>query len=178
MRKISYVMAVAIASIFMSLWTAAVQPNNAQVLAEARLATDRSAGNKSVRLSATDRTYFFSMQLPNRARRGFTQLSFTELSQTQAANFIQFDLSQTKAFAGTPDAMGRPIGIASTWVDETGTIWLEFDAPVPSNTVLTVAFQANKAPSAQAYEYGIAAYPEAKRPIGAVFVGNGKLNIR
>jgi hypothetical protein len=178
MRKISYVLAVAIASILMSLWTTAVQSNNTLVLAEAKIASDRDFRNKSVRLSANDRTYFFTMQLPERAGKGFTQLSFTEQTQTQGSNFIQFDLAQTKAFTGTPNAIGRPIGIKSTWVDETGTIWVEFNSALPPSTTLTVVFQAQKSPVAKSYEYGIAAYPEAKQPVAAVYVGNGTLTVR
>ncbi|MBD2020552.1 DUF2808 domain-containing protein [Leptolyngbya sp. FACHB-36] len=130
-----------------------------------------STSSKQNRLTATNNTYYFTVTLPERAGRGFTRLSFSE--QTDAAP-VWFDLPNVRAFVGTPNATGRTIN-SDAWIDETGTIWVEFKPSVPAKTTVTVALKTRKPPTASFYDYGIAAYPEKG---AAVYVGNGTLKVQ
>ncbi|MBE9180065.1 DUF2808 domain-containing protein [Oculatella sp. LEGE 06141] len=174
--KISAILTIATTSLLLSSWTIAADRNNSsqsvassQTLASSTVTSDRSPTNNN--------TYYLTMTLPTRAATGFAQLSFTERSQDPGAVSIPFDLASTEAFLGTPGANGQAVAIESTWIDETGTFWIEFDPSIAPGTVLTVAFNAKPTPSGSTHEYGIAAYPATARPV-AVYVGNGTLNIR
>ena len=124
-----------------------------------------------------DSTHFFTMTLPTQAGQRFTKLSFSFTEQNQAKTVapLRFDLASTKAFMGAT-AEGGAIAIKDTWIDETGVLWVEFNAPVPPKTQLTLALQTLQTSPAASYDFGIAAYPETKD--AAVFVGDGSLTIR
>lgn len=117
--------------------------------------------------------YSLNMRLPEDGNATFRMLSFSQQNQDQSVDPIQFDLSQTKAFMGSA-ANAAQVQIKETWMDETGTIWIEFDSALPPKTPLTVVFKVKQFPSAKAYQYGIAAYPATERA-GAIFVGNSVL---
>jgi Protein of unknown function (DUF2808) len=142
-------------------------------------ASDRaSLAVKQDRAAVSQDTYSFAMTLPKRSNNRATKLSFsfTKPDRDNEVAPIYLNLMETTAFVGTSDAPGAAIGIESTWIDETGTVWVEFNSSVPPNTPLTVVFKPRKPLSAGLYQYSIAAYPTTTSS-GAVFVGNGLLNI-
>lgn len=126
------------------------------------------------RLAAAANTYSLTMTLPDRPGKQFTQLSFTERDSSNGATTLLLDLASTRAFTGTSETAGSAIALERTWIDETGTIWVDFKQPVSSKTTLTIVFKAKKQPSKASYQYGIAAYPNTSRPV-AIFVGNETL---
>jgi hypothetical protein len=124
-------------------------------------------------------THFFSMVLPQRARGPIAKLSFsfTKPNRDRDVAVLPFVLSQTQGFLGTPMASGQPVPIKDAWVDEIGTLWVEFTRPLPPNTRLTIGLQTSTLPSNTVVDYGIAAYPVA-RSSAAVLVGTGTLSLK
>ncbi|KAM3108027.1 DUF2808 domain-containing protein [Phormidesmis sp. 146-33] len=170
------------------LATSATAANPEQTIQANQNSTKRSAAtqkrNRSTsfvnqdRVAVSEDSYSFSMTLPKRSSSQFTKLSFsfTKPEQDNEVAPIYLNSMETAAFVGNSDAPGAAIGIESTTIDETGTVLVEFNSPVPSNTPITVVFKPRKPLSAGLYQYSIAAYPTAQS-YGAVFVGNGMLNI-
>ena len=179
MRQMPYVLMLVVSNVLLSAWTAIAIPNH---LNKGAALFDRSPLLASVtvnsdRTQAGDSTHYFTMIMPARAGNRFTKLSFsfTEQNQDKTVAPLRFDLASTKAFTGAAKANGRAIGIKDAWIDETGTLWVEFKAPVAPKTQLTLALKTLKASPAATYGYGIAAYPDK---FSAVFVGDGSLTVR
>ncbi|MER3432400.1 MAG: hypothetical protein C4288_02980 [Leptolyngbya sp. ERB_1_1] len=126
----------------------------------------------TTRSSATvnGNSYSFTMTLPQRSGNRFAKLSFslTNLDRRNAIVPLPLNLRNTVAQVGT----GNTNQVKDTFIDETGTVWVEFNSPVPAKTMLTVTFKARKPLLAGRYSYSIAAYPEARRS-GATFVSDG-----
>lgn len=177
MRQISYTLALITTSVLFNVWTVAATPGNDAKRLD-RMAQLAPVSVVSDRPQTSNDTHYFTMTMPERTGKRFAKLSFsfTEQNQEKPVAPIRFDLASTKAFMGSPETIGRAIAIKDAWIDETGILWVEFNAPVPSKTKLTLALKTLKASPAATYEYGIAAYPETKFP--AVFVGDGMLTIR
>ncbi len=175
MLKINRVLTFAIASILLHPSAVALEPNttSANVSNNLKLA---NVWVTSQRSPATGNIYYFTMFLPERTGKRFTRLSFsfTEQSRDKAVAVIPFDLSSARALVGKPGAFGREIRLKGAWIDETGTLWVEFGQPIPSNTTLTVALRVQQTNSKESYEYGVAAYPDSEKPV-PIFVGNGIL---
>jgi len=122
----------------------------------------------------SDRAYSFTITLPEQYGSRFAKISLTEQNLTNGTALLQFNLPATQAFLGTPTAKGRAILIEDTWVDETGTMWLEFKPSISPKAVLTLVFKPQASSLKGTHEYGIAAYPDTQYSI-PIFVGNGKL---
>ena len=175
MQRMSYVLTLIVINVLLSTWTAVAKPANSVMgferslrLANAVVVSDRTTGSN---------TYLLPMTLPKRAGKQFTKLSvsFTEQNQDKTIAPLQFDLPDTKAFAGTPNEGRRAIAIQETWIDETGVLWVQFKAPIPPQTKLTLALKLRQQPAATRYDYGIAAYPANA---AAIFVGDGTLTLK
>jgi hypothetical protein len=167
-------------SVLLGSWVLAIKPGNTLVsfngLISSNTPTVGSVTITSDRSTTGDSTHYVTMTMPNHTQVQFSKISLTEQYRDQQAGPIPFDLTQTEAFAGTPEAMGSAIK-TETWVDETGTIWVEFNPAIAAGSTLTVAFKAKSTSENNNYEYGIAAYPAVENPV-AVFVGNGTLTTR
>jgi Protein of unknown function (DUF2808) len=120
---------------------------------------------------------YFPLSLPDRGTRfAKVSFSFTDANSESGVAPIQFDLEQLQAFAGTPDQMGTEIAIQSSWIDETGTLWIQFDQPIAARTQLTIVLKPKTLPPAAIYGYGVAAY-SATQPVRAIFVEDGSLTV-
>lgn len=180
MPPIHYVLTSVILSVLLNAWMTSATSNKSipvshrSPIALAATSTQPiSDAAKQNRSGAIAKVYSFTMTLPDHTAKGFAKLSFSE--QTAAAP-VWFNLKQTQAFVGTPNAPRQAIDVADAWVDETGTIWVEFNPSLPPKTTLTVTFKPQKQPSARTYNYGIAAYPQAVRSV-PVYVGNQTLTV-
>ncbi|NJR51095.1 MAG: DUF2808 domain-containing protein [Leptolyngbyaceae cyanobacterium CSU_1_3] len=125
---------------------------------------------------SNENTYSFTMTLPEKAER-FARLSFS-LTQPDRNNAIvpmYLNLQRTSAFVGDYDTL-ESIGIKEALIDETGTIWVEFNSPMPPKAKVTVVFKAQQPLSIGQYAYSIAAYPDTASPV-PLFVGDGTLTI-
>jgi hypothetical protein len=123
----------------------------------------------------TAQTQWVTITLPSQGQHRFTKLSLTE--QTPTAPPLAFDLPNIRAFIGPATAPGTAIALAPAWIDETGTLWIEFNTPLPANTTLTLALATptvspgTPPPVAAAPSvYGVAAYP-ALSPSAPIFAG-------
>ena len=177
MRHKSYIVMLVVNSVLLSAWITTAAPNNdakpfnqSPLLASVTVTSDRAQTGSN--------THLFTMTLPEHTRTRFTKLSFSFTEQNQAKTVapLRFNLASTKAVIGSAKAEGQTIAIKDTWIDETGVLWVEFKSPIPPKTQLTLALETLKASPTATYDYGIAAYPEAK--FSAVFVGDGRLTIR
>jgi Protein of unknown function (DUF2808) len=177
MRQITYVVTLVISSVFLGSWTTTAVPNSGikpfgqpSLLANVTVTSDRA--------QAGSNTHLFTMTMPERSGNRFTKLSFSFTEQDQAKTVapLRFNLASTKAMIGSVNAEGQAIAIKDVWIDETGVLWVEFESPIPPKTQITLALQTLKTSPAATYDYGIAAYPEAKS--SAIFVGDGSLIIR
>ncbi|BAU10384.1 hypothetical protein LEP3755_08680 [Leptolyngbya sp. NIES-3755] len=113
------------------------------------------AKESSVTVSRT--AYSFTMTLPRRSRSRFSKLSFSLINLDRDSVVpLPLNLQSTIAQSGK-----SAIRLKGTFIDETGTLWVEFNSPVPQNTPLTVIFKTREPLFAGRYRYSIAAYPEA-----------------
>lgn len=130
---------------------------------------------QKVSVIAHNGTVYFTMTLPQRADRRFETLSFvfTQPGQPSQMLPLPLDPSSIRVFMGTVERQGPAIALAGTWVDETGVLWVGFNPPLPSGSLLTVAIKPRSALSETSYQYGIAAYLETTSV--PILVGNGIL---
>jgi hypothetical protein len=118
----------------------------------------------------TQRTiYTVTLRLPARSQQRFAKISLTDKNLDQGLPPMQFDLNQTQLFLGAPGQGGNTVQVTGAWVDETGTIWVEFNPALPGQTNLTLLLHGSTASPTARHDYGIAAYPEVPRPV-AIFV--------
>jgi hypothetical protein len=130
--------------------------------------TPQKQGNATV----TGNTYSFTMTLPENPNSGFAKLSFSFLNQNSEIIPIPFNLQDTTAQISKGAASKSAIDVKRAAVDETGTLWVEFNAPIPANATLTVTFKSQKPLSAGQYTYSVAGYTSTK-PSRPVFVSDG-----
>jgi hypothetical protein len=183
MRRIGFVLLTALTSVLVGGWSSAFEPTsfffsdptlpmatNVSVVRDSPLETLRD------RPTATGNAYSFTMTLPKSTGKPFSRLSFsfTKPDRGNEIAVIPFNLRRTQAFVGSPTAKGAEIMIASTWIDETGTLWVEFDRSVTPSTTLTVVLTTKTALPKASVAYSIAAYPNTK-PATPLFVGDGIL---
>lgn len=144
------VITLAIASTIVTASTVAQSP--------APITLPKVAKESSATVNGT--AYSFTMTLPPGSRSRFTRLSFslTNLDRDSIVA-LPFNFRSTIAQSGK-----SAIAVKETFVDETGTLWVEFDSPVPENTTLTVIFKARERLLAGRYGYSIAAYPIGASP--------------
>jgi Protein of unknown function (DUF2808) len=157
----------------------AIAQSDYGVSAEQPAAVTNSTGNptasKIVNINVKGDTAYFTLIMPGRSGQQFNKVSLTEQTLYPGMNAVQFNLSEPAVFLGTSEAMGPAIG-SNAWIDETGTLWVEWNSPVAANTPLTVALKLRRQPFAGSYEYATAVYPDTK-PAVAVFAGNGTLTV-
>jgi hypothetical protein len=129
-------------------------------------------------LTAAENPIYFPLKLPNRTNTQFSKVSFsfTDANLESGVAPIQFDLEQLQAFIGTPDQLGAAVAIKSSWIDETGTVWLEFDQALAATTKVTIMLKTKTLPPTDTYGYSIAAY-SATQPPRAIFVEDGTLTV-
>ncbi len=197
MQQSGLFLIIAIASVFLSVITTAAEPvsmtsvpmtsvpmasvpmtsvvDNSNTSTRDLDGLNQDGLNQAARSPTSDRTYSFTMTLPDHLGKQFARVSFTELGEDNKTEPLQFDLSQTQAFIGTTAALGSAIRINDVWIDETGTFWIEFNPTLSPKTTLTVTFKAQTSTS-KTYNYSVAAYPNTQRPV-AVFVGNGSVTV-
>lgn len=151
------------------------QPSDQSQLVHSVMVSDRAL---SLQNAATTNSYPVTMTLPDHPGKQFAKLSFSfnPPGQSHEVALIDFDLQQTQAFVGTPGAFKQAIAIKTAWIDETGTLWVEFAAAIVPKTTLTILFKPRQASPGLSYEYAIAAYPEAQYAV-PVFVGDGSFKL-
>ncbi|MBF2025177.1 MAG: DUF2808 domain-containing protein [Oscillatoriales cyanobacterium C42_A2020_001] len=175
MQFFQYVLVSLVTALLLNFWALSTGSMTPFLTAGETVTLAKVVVTNSKAPTASDRAYYFTMTLPEGNR--FAKLSLSEQNVGKGASLLQFHLPTAQAFLGTPTTRGRAVQITDTWVDETGTMWLEFAPALPPKTTLTVVFQPQVSSSRGTHEYGIAAYPDTQYPI-PVFVGNGTVIIQ
>jgi hypothetical protein len=106
----------------------------------------------------------FALALPERAGEVFSMLSLSLQAQDAQAIPIPLDVKTAQIAVISASGQSQAIAIQQTWIDETGTLWLEFKPPLPPKTQLTLSLNAHKLPAKATYNYGIAAYANSEYP--------------
>jgi Protein of unknown function (DUF2808) len=120
-------------------------------------------------------TYEFTIVVP--ADAGVPLKAIT-IVQDENLETVQFDVSQSKAFAGDHYAAGPELRLTSVGgAQETpGTAMIVFDQPVQPGSTVTVAVDAVANPQrGSVYEFGVTAYPTGDTSRGQ-FLGYGRIH--
>lgn len=184
--KFSLLLTLTATSVILSSFAIALEPSLTPVnarfidstqaiqLTQPAIARDRAV---AIQNPASTNSQPLTFTLPNHPGKRFGKLSFSfnQPGQKSKVALIDFNLPQTQAFVGKPGIFKQAIAIQDTWIDETGTLWVEFKSAVLPKTTLTIVFKLRNVTAGSAYEYGVAAYPNTKYAV-PVFVGDGSLS--
>ncbi|MFM7440794.1 MAG: DUF2808 domain-containing protein, partial [Snowella sp.] len=109
--------------------------------------------------------YHFTISLPDTSVESLGQVTIEQETSTEVINF---DLSQTQAFQGTPNNRGQTLILKNVTQDpETQTISVIFDPPVSPGTTFTISLIAEQNPSVGfTYLFRIKAFPAGNNPVG------------
>lgn len=121
-------------------------------------------------------TYYFTLSLPNHDNTPLQKISIAQQDAASRARFVQFDLSQTEVFVGTPDQKGELIPVREAqFAPDNQTLLLTLDSPVQPGDTVTVALHPKRNPRRDGlYLFGITAFPTGVAPQGQ-FLGFGRL---
>lgn len=168
-RQIQIAVALAIASTLIT-GSALCQPDHSL---SSPPRSNRSTEAKRSFAKVSGNSYSFTMTLPRRPASRFAKLSFslTNLDRANAIVPLPLSLQETVALKTINDR-SQSILVKEAFIDEAGTVWVEFNSSLPINTVLTIVFKTRTPLLAGQYSYRIAAYPEAMN-VSPAFVGDG-----
>lgn len=170
-NQIQIVTAVAIASTMISGST--VAQSHVPLSVTASIPSSSELAKQSL-AKVNGQSYSFAMVLPRRSESSFSKLSFslTNLDRGNTVVPLPLNLQNTLAQVGAVNAPKKAVTVKHAFIDETGTLWVEFNSPLPPKTPLTVVFKARKPLISGRYAYSIAAYPDGifSRP---TFVSDG-----
>jgi hypothetical protein len=176
MQRIRFVFLAVVTSVLVSGWTIAIEPTLSQETGNLPTPAPAPVSVIRDRPTVSDSSYSFTITLPEHTGNQFARLSFsfTNPDRGNEVAVIPFNLPGTQAFVGSPDARGEAIALSSTWIDETGILWVEFNSAVSPKTTLTIVMTAPDPLPNPSVAYSVAAYPDAN-PAIPVFVGDGTM---
>jgi hypothetical protein len=119
--------------------------------------------------------YFFTISLPENSVESLGKVT---IEQEVSPEIIQFQLSQTQAFQGTPNSRGKALKLKSVTQDpKTQAISVSFEPPVPPGMTFTINLLAEQNPSVgDTYLFRVKAFPAGDNPI-AIDLGVGRFQI-
>lgn len=130
----------------------------------------------SQKTAYTPSTYEFTLSVPVDAGQPLKAIT---IAQAENVETIQFDVPNSKAFAGDHYAAGPVIPLASIGGSQpvnSKAVTIVFDQPVQPGSTVTVALEAKANPSFSGiYEFGVTAFPEGENGTG-LFLGFGRLS--
>lgn len=109
--------------------------------------------------------YHFTISLPENSVESLGKVT---IEQETSPETINFDLSQTQAFQGTPNNRGQTLTLKNVTQDpETQTISVNFEPPISPGTTFTISLIAEQNPSVGfTYLFRVNAFPAGNNPIG------------
>jgi hypothetical protein len=121
-------------------------------------------------------TYYLTLTMFEEAGEDLGRLEISQREGSTAARLIRYS-QDAIAFEGTPQNRGNEFAIRETRFDQDSqTVTVIFDSPVPPGTVFTVGLRPQRNPRLGGiYLFGVTAYPEAEFPAGQ-FLGYGRLS--
>lgn len=122
--------------------------------------------------------YFFHLSVPNNAGEALQRVEIVQQHGNLFTREIDFEAEESIAYVGHRRSIGEELRIGlSDFDDDTNTIVLTFDPPIPPGTDLTIRLNAERNPRrAGVYLLGVTAYPEGEAARGQ-FLGFGRFNI-
>jgi Protein of unknown function (DUF2808) len=119
-------------------------------------------------------TYYFTLSLPENADEPLQRVT---IKQQEGGDDIRYDLEATRAFIGTRRDRKERINLgAVTQNQETQTISVTFDPPVPPGNTVTLALYPKQNPTVSGvYLLGVTAFPPGEKVHGQ-FLGFGRLH--
>jgi hypothetical protein len=178
MRRISLILLLTLFAILVSDWLptrvdSAVPGSRTILLTQTPLTYSSFEVAQNNSSPTQNRPYALTVLLPEHQGHRFSQLSLTALEEPGTPSIL-FNLDKTRAYYGKPDERGAEVTVHRTWIDETGTLWVEFNPAIAPNTSLTLIFDATDLTPGKPHQFGVAAYPDMPNTV-AVWVGNQAL---
>ena len=137
---------------------------------------DSSIRERSV--SDNNVKYYFHLSVPSNAGEPLQRVDIVQEHGDLFTREINFEVDESMAYTGHRLRRGEELGIGgASFDDDTNTVTLTFDPPIPPGTDLTVRLNAARNPRrAGVYLLGVTAYPEGEIPRGQ-FLGFGRFHI-
>ncbi|MEO0406772.1 MAG: DUF2808 domain-containing protein [Cyanobacteria bacterium P01_A01_bin.135] len=136
---------------------------------------DTFTSNRTVS-SASRPSYSFDLTIPADVGEPLQQVAIAQLNGESEAREIEYDLERTQAFTGKHRRRGDELLLSNvSFNDDTQTIVVTFDTPVPPGTDVTIRLRPERNPRREGtYQFGITAFPAGEQPQG-LFLGIGRL---
>lgn len=127
---------------------------------------------------ARNATYYFTIEVPANSDEPLGQVAISQRDGNSAARRVAFDVEDSVAFIGTRREQGAEVSIANTtFDDETNTVTLQFNPPIPPATTVTIGVDPERNPrTGGIYLYGVTAFPAGEQPYGQ-FLGYARIDI-
>ena len=122
--------------------------------------------------------YYFDLSIPSDAGEALGRIDITQQDADLFTREVDFELEESQAFVGRRRDRDQPLSLGTVSVDEdTHTVSVTFDPPVPAGTDLTLRLEADRNPRRSGvYLFGVTAYPEGT-PSHGQFLGFGRFHI-
>lgn len=156
-----------------SLWAVIEKSTDLMATSETLIPVSLSSNHDR---PASRRPYAFTMVLPERTGEKFSLLSLSLDSSERGATPIPFEAKSAQAFVEA-NGQKQKLTIQQSWIDETGTLWIEFKPSLMPKTQLTLSLVARELSVKAVYKYGIAAYADSDYPM-AILVDSGVITIQ
>lgn len=133
---------------------------------------DTQSTNQRVRAAAT---HYYTIDVPENAGEPLAQLTFT---QTEGADrFWRYELDRIRAFEGTYSERTAELGLGKIDFDqETRTLTVRFDPPVPPGRHVTIGVPFFRNPSrGTILLFAVRAFPAGEQP-ASNFLGFGRFH--
>jgi hypothetical protein len=126
--------------------------------------------------AARGATYYFTLEIPEDAGEPLQRLTITQNNGNTVRQRMRFQLDRSLAFVGIRRDRGENLPLETTFDDESQTLTLTFNPPVPPGTPVTVGIRPQHNPLSEGvYLLGITAYPPGDQVHGQ-FLGYGRLH--
>jgi Protein of unknown function (DUF2808) len=122
-------------------------------------------------------TYYFTINVPADAGEPLQRLIVTQQDGSNFARRVEYELEDSRAFVGTRGDRGTELSFADTTYDEeTQTVSLIFNQPVPPDTIVTIGLRPERNPRTEGvYLFGVTAFPPGETTHGQ-FLGYGRFH--
>lgn len=122
--------------------------------------------------------YYFDLSIPSDAGEALERIDITQQDGDLFTREVDFELDESQAFVGRRRDRAEPLSIGAVEVDEdTHTVSVTFDPPIPAGTDLTLRLEADRNPRRSGiYLFGVTVYPEGT-PSHGQFLGFGRFHI-
>ena len=116
-------------------------------------------------------TYYFTINIPEKAGEPLQRVTFT---QREGTDRVRFDLEDSRAFLGTRYDKGSKLTLGEVTNSEERIVSVRFDPPVPPGRTITVGLRPKRNPRfSGTYLFGVTAFPVGEKSHGQ-FLGFGR----